>query len=318
LRGRDTRAEASLPTLITFILIAASAISTPPALTHTAPSAIAAPSSPDDPPCPQRRTGTTEGTFRDYVIRVYRSPDFESCLQIGQRGKVVYTLESHDFRIGASMGDASGDDRIPIGTDITGAGQPDAVIFAWSGGAHCCATLYVVELGAQFREVQKIELENSDLANFSRSNRAASYQLTTNDWAFQYWRTSFADSPAPKVILKFRDGQFRLAFDAMRTAAPADQRLAAMLHAVKTDPDWHANAPADCAMDCGVPVALWRNMLMLIYSGRAGLAWKLFDEAWPPAQPGKSDFAAAFCKQLSTSHYWPDLEPNIGPCPPAP
>lgn len=310
-----------MPTLLTLIFIAASALSTPPVppRVYVTPAAIAASSfSPDDPPCPQKRTGTTEGAFRDYVIRVYRSPDYESCLQIKQHGNVIYTLNSHDFRIGTSMGDASGDEQIPLGTDITGTGQPNAVIIAWSGGAHCCATLYLVELGAQFREVQKIELENSDLANFSRPNRTARYQITTSDWAFQYWRTSFAESPAPKVILKFRDGQFRLAFDAMRTATPSDQQFAAMLRAVKADPEWHANAPADCAMDCGVPVALWRNMLTLLYTGHSELAWKLFDKSWPSAQPGKSDFAAAFCKQLSTSHYRPDLEAGIGPCPPSP
>jgi hypothetical protein len=303
-----------LPTLLPLILIATLAIAGQPASppAHTAPSDIASPLASDDPPCPQKRTGTTEGKFRDYAIRVYRSPEFESCLQITQHGNVVYTLESHDFRIGANM---SGDGTIPLGTDITGTGQPDAVIVAWSGGAHCCTSLYILELGAQFREVQKIELENSDLPNFTRPKPGSPYQLTTADWAFQYWRTSFAESPAPKVVLKFRDGQFRIAFDAMQTPAPSDQKFAAMLREVKSDSAWHASAAANCGLDCGVPVVLWRDMLTLLYSGHSDLAWKLFDQSWPPARKGKSDFAAAFCKQLATSHYWSDLQTDIGPCP---
>ncbi len=304
-----------MPSFLALIFIAASLLPAPtaPPPTHAAPAAIASPRTPDDPPCPQKRTGTTEGTFRDYVIRVYRSPEYESCLQIEQRGKVVYTLESHEFSVG---GNISGDDKIPLGTDITGEGKPDGVIVTYSGGAHCCATLYLVELGTHFREVQKIELENSDLAQFSRPRPGAPYELVTNDWAFQYWKTSFAESPAPKVVLKFRDGKFRLDFGAMRTPAPTAKQLASMVAAVKSDSAWQLGANTNCTMDCGVPVALWRNMLTLLYAGHSADAWKLFDQAWPPSQPGKLEFAAEFCKQLATSHYWHDLQAGIGPCPP--
>jgi hypothetical protein len=308
---------------ISLALLACTALSVQPALrgttfvasnTNIASAPVDAPPPPDDPPCPQKRTGTTEGTFHDYTIRVYRSPDAEACLQIAQRGTVVFTLENHDFRIGGNM---SGDSQIPLGTDITGTGQPDVVVIAWSGGAHCCATLYLLELGEQFREIQKIELDNSDLPNFSRS-RDGRYELTTSDWAFQYWKTSFAESPAPTVVLKFRDGQFRIAFDAMRKPAPTVKQFAAMVQTVKSDPDWSAaNLPGNCGMNCGVPVALWKEMLTLLYTGHSDLAWQLFDQSWPTAQKGKSGFAAAFCKQLATSHYWSDLQADLGPCPPA-
>jgi len=88
-----------------------------------------------------------------------------------------------------------------------------------------------------------------------------------------------------------------------------------MAHEIQSDSGWGAEVARGCAESCGVPVALWKNMLELMYGGHTDLAWRLFDESWPAKQNGKSAFIGQFCKQLSTSHYWPDLEQTIGACP---
>jgi hypothetical protein len=148
-----------------------------------------------DVPCPLGRNKTAESKFADYVIRTYRWPEPEGCLRISKQGKLVYSLESTDFNLG---GNFVGSNGVPLGADVTGRGIPSAVVAEWSGGVHSCFTLHVFELGDHFREVAKIEADDSDGANFVDLNRDGHYEFEGNDWAFAYWNSSFMQSPAPR------------------------------------------------------------------------------------------------------------------------
>jgi hypothetical protein len=172
-------------------------------------------------PCPQNRNLTASAKYGVYVIRTYRFPDPEGCLQILQSGKVVYSLMSVNFAIGNNF---EGNAPIRIGTDITGEGKPDGVVSEWTGGAHCCFIFHVFELGDVFREIAKINAQHSDGASFVDPHHDGHYEFEGNDWAFAYWKTSFAESPAPRIILKYRDGRFRLALDLMERAAPSSKK----------------------------------------------------------------------------------------------
>jgi hypothetical protein len=274
------------------------------------------PGSGEDLPCPQGRKQTAEARFRDYVIRTYRWPEPEGCLQILKRGTVVYSLASTEFKIGNNFYGFHNGANIPTGTDITGAGKPNAIVSEWSGGAHCCFTMHVFEIGDHFEEIARIEADDSDGAHFVDLDHDGFYEFEGNDWAFAYWGASFMDSPAPRIVLKYRDGRFRLAFDLMRKPRPSPQDLARMAHVIESDSGWNPEAAPDCADSCDVPIALWKNMLELMYGGHTDLAWRLFDESWPARQRGKSAFVVQFCKQLNSSHYWADLKEAIGACPP--
>jgi hypothetical protein len=263
-------------------------------------------------PCPQGRHKTAQAVFGEYVIRTYRWPDPEGCLQILKRGTVVYSLTSADFRIGNNL---EGGAAIPVGTDITGRGKHEAVVGEWTGGAHCCFTLHVFELAETFQEIAQIELEDSDTSHFVDLNHDGQYEIEGYDWTFAYWKASFNESPAPRIVLKYRAGRFRLALDLMRKPSPSPSKFDAMERAVEADNEWEPDAPPDCEQDCGIPVALWKNMLDLMYTGHADLAWRLLDEAWPIEKKGEAAFAKAFYKRLSSSNYWPDLKESIGPCP---
>jgi hypothetical protein len=121
-------------------------------------------------------------------------------------------------------------------------------------------------------------------------------------------------SPSPRIVLKYKDGRYRLAYDLMKRPAPTSEQFATLVQSTKDDDEWTDAAPPDCDMNCGVPVAVWGNMLELLYTGHADLAWQFFDESWRPSRRDKASFAKDFCRQLSESQYWPDLQKEIGTC----
>lgn len=263
-------------------------------------------------PCPLGRNLTEEVKYGEYTIRTYRYPDPEGCLRISKGGKLVYSRIGWRFQIGRN---SFRDPGIPVGTDITGAGIPEAVVGEWTGGAHCCFLLRVFELGEEFKEIAKIDAQHSDGAKFVDLDHDGVYEFEGNDWAFAYWRASFMYSPAPRIVLKYRKGRFRLAYDLMKKPGPSPEEFAAIVREVKANEEWTDLAPPDCDMNCGVPIALWKNMLDLMYSGHPDLSWKLFDQSWRPTRKDKAVFAKEFCKQLRESLYWDDLRNETGQCP---
>ena len=271
----------------------------------------------EEPPCPKGRKKTAEARYDDYVVATYRWPEPAGCVQISKHGQVIYALVSTDFKIGNNFYGFQNGPKIPIGTDITGTGKPNAVVSEWSGGVHCCFTMHVFEIGENFKEIARIQADHSDGAHFVDLDHDGSYEFEGNDWAFAYWGTSFMDSPAPRIVLKYRDDRFRLAFDLMAKPSPSAADLARLAGEIRSDDEWSPEPRKDCENGCGVPVALWRNMLELIYTGHADLAWHLLDASWPATQKNRSAFVSQFCKQLSSSHYWSDLRQAIGGCPPA-
>jgi len=110
-----------------------------------------------------------------------------------------------------------------MGKNITGNGIPNLVISEWTGGAHCCSNFYIFEIGARFRFLAKIEAGHGDMSHFANLDGDGNLEFVGADWTFAYWRTSFAESPAPEIILRFAAGGYRLAEDLMRKPAVSRQ-----------------------------------------------------------------------------------------------
>lgn len=261
-------------------------------------------------PCSDGADKIDEARFYSYLIRTYAG-----CLEIFHHGKLVYSLENQDFKIG---GNFSSSTSPPLGTDVTGLGQPYAIVTEFSGGMHCCFTIHVFELGDQFREAGRIESGHSDTADFADLHHDHHYEFVGWDWAFAYWKTSFAESPAPRVVLTYQDGAFRPDLALMRTPTPSPAKFKALVAKVRSDDGW-AREPdgVNCDDVCDVPVALWKNMLDLMYGGHSDLAWQLLNDSWPARHTDKSKFISQFCVALTHSQYWPSLSSFIGPCPPS-
>ena len=257
----------------------------------------------DDPDekCPGSREKTGQAKFREYVVRTYRFPNPEGCFEILRNGAQVYAEIGIKFQIGGSPEFEDEPHKlIPIGTDVTGRGAPELVVGEWTGGAHCCFVFYVFEIGEQFRKLAELDTEDSGDARFEDLDGDGRLELLAYDWTFAYWHTSFADSPAPAVILRYRNGAFHFAAHLMRKPAPSLAELQTRAQNLRTHPEW--NRPED------PPGALWRQMLDLIYTGNAPLAWQFFEMAWPPERQRKAEFLREFRAKLLESPYWKEIK----------
>ena len=177
--------------------------------------------------------------------------------------------------------------------DITGDGIPDLIISMWSGGAHCCYSTYIFSLGEQFNKIDEIEGYH-DVFDFKDFNGDGIYELVGRDWVFAYWRVPFASSPAPLVILEYKNGKYVLAHAFMKKAPPED--IEKEIYLTKSE------------FDGEVPARLWSNMLDLIYTGNGQFALDFFNKAWPENRKGKEEFMQSFKEQLAASKYWSEIK----------
>jgi hypothetical protein len=252
-----------------------------------------------------------------YTFKTYENAQTgDACLQVLRDRREVFrrAYGNHGrFTLGQPGDSELKTPPIQNGTDITGRGRPDMIVSFFTGGSHCCLLHYVFELEPQLQLLATLDAGDGDGAHFSALDRG--YYYLANDWNFAYWNTSFANSPAPPVILRFVDDPkargYHLALDKMTRPAPARQDWAkASMEATQAFAD-------DSPFSGGTGSKLWGDMLDLIYTGHSNLAWKLFNEAWPPRRPGKDKFLADFCSELTTSPYWPDLQTALVDRPPA-
>ena len=172
--------------------------------------------------------------------------------------------------------------------------EPDLIVTDYAGGAHCCWTVHVIGLGAKLTE-DRIAIRDSEL-EFDHS--VTPPRLRLRDYAFAYWKASFADSPAPLVVLAWDRQARRYLPDpaAMRQPAPDPAALSAAAAEVRAK---LAASPGDRP-----DPALWERMLDLIYAGNAAAARQFFDQAWPPERRGKPEFLAEFTRQLRSGDLW--------------
>lgn len=248
-------------------------------------------------------------TFRNYTIRTYSDPASlagdATYFEIRRNGKLLRREGSKyrgsKFFIGPMYADDPDAKLIAPGTDITGDGQPDVVISGWSGGANCCLTFHIFEIGAGFREIGEIHAMHGDAGpHFVHLMPGAGLQIQVYDWTFANWHSDFADSPAPRVILKYTDGVYRVAPDLMHKDAPSMKDLMAKAAIIRSEA---AKSPRHSWPAAKFSPQLWGTVLDLIYTGHPDLAPKFLDLAWPPNISGKEKFLRDFHRWLRRSPY---------------
>lgn len=239
-----------------------------------------------------------EQSFGDYVVRIYDRDGEESSFEILRKGVRVYAAHGYRFGVGSVYEDDKDDSLIRMGTDITGDGKPNLVVNEWTGGSHSDFIFHIFEIGENFRHIQSINAEHSDLVDFENLDEDPALEFPMNDWTFAYWKTCFAQSPAPLVILKYTGTKYEVADQLMRKPGLSPDELNQMAADIREYPDWKEEQP---------PVELWRQMLDLIYTGNMNQAWVVCDLAWPKGMAGKDHFLDEFKARLSQSPFWTDI-----------
>ncbi len=80
-----------------------------------------------------------ETHFRDYKVIISESDG--SRVEIPKGVNFVYAMGGGRFFVGNLAANENKDIATPIGMDIAGEGQPNLVISAYTGGAHCSTFL---------------------------------------------------------------------------------------------------------------------------------------------------------------------------------
>ncbi len=256
-----------------------------------------------------------EETSLPYVVRVYfdqaAKDGTDSYYEILKDGKSVFiqkaARKSEKFFIGTMYDNDPDAALVKMGMDITGSGQPDVVVSEWSGGANCCLTIHIFEIGSTFRKIGSIDARYGDAGphfiHADKDRKSGGLLIQISDWTFANWHSDFADSPAPKVILRFseHDGNYQVSPDLMHAPLPPVTDLDARIAQVR---GYKNKSKGDSWPAADVSPILWGTMLDLIYSGHAGDASKFLDNAWPLKVGGKDAFDRDFRAQLAKSPYW--------------
>jgi len=162
---------------------------------------------------------------------------------------------------------------------------------------------YVFSIGKEFRFIDKIEARHGGLVNFKDVNGDGVLKFFGHDWTFAYWNTCFAESPAPTIILKYKEDKYRLDVDLMRKPLPDSEEEKVLAEKLRVDDGWEKKV-SWAETDVTPPPEVWRHMLDLIYSGHSDAAWDFLDKVWPKNKSGKEEFLTSFRKQLAKSPYW--------------
>jgi len=132
-------------------------------------------------------------------------------------------------------------------------GAPLLFVTTFSGGAHCCFTAYVFELGPRLRTLLAFNAGNyGEKMEFSDLDGDGRLEIIAWDDSFAYYASSFAASPALPFVFRYSQGRYRNATAHYPQLVKADREKAKqkLLEAVKRRPhppqldwddEWHQN-----------------------------------------------------------------------------
>ncbi|MCM8813837.1 MAG: hypothetical protein NC924_07890 [Candidatus Omnitrophica bacterium] len=189
--------------------------------------------------------------------------------------------------------------------DITGDGQPNLIIINNHGGCHGCQDFFLFSLGKEFKLIFRQDMDGH-YGEFKDIDGDGVFEFVGYDSTFQGWYTCPVDSPMMEIVLRYRDGKYKLARDLMAEPLPAYAVEAEVRR--EAEDELSAYSPIGwCKNDAIVVPPVWRYMLQLIYTGHPNDAWLFLDRYWRWGWLEKQSFLEEFKSQLSQSPYAADL-----------
>jgi hypothetical protein len=226
-------------------------------------------STPTSKPAPRPPTSTLypeviysqkeERQIGEYSIRLWANAaadamDFQDVVTISQPGQSDIQVESV-FKLNDLTA-----------TDITGAGYPDLVIQTFSGGAHCCFSWTVYELGPALKRVLQSPDSNCE-GELKDLDGDGTMEFITCDDLFAYKYCCFANSPLVKVVMKYELERGYVPASPQFPKEYADDIVRDRQMAIG------ARAKEKCEWDNSTKCSVLPVALDYLYSGQQDKAW---------------------------------------------
>jgi len=257
-------------------------------------------------PTNERGELTDECTFGIYTIRTYRTRYGDGSLEILKSGQTIYDQHGWVFEIGDRGSMCHSLEFNLIGGDLTGNGKANVVIYEWSGGAHCCYTMFLFQIDGVVKQIAEIDGEDS-VPNFADMDGDSVPELLLHDMSYSYWPGSFADSPCPRVILRWSKNSYIVAPELMISPAPSIQELENEAAKIRESERW-TSGPNSEYNHYNIPKELFRNALDLMYADHKDLGWKFIEMAWTEKFPVDKELLEELRKRMASSPYWKQLQ----------
>jgi hypothetical protein len=152
------------------------------------------------------------------------------------------------------------------GIDVTGEGNPDVIIRTYTGGAHCCFSTVIYDLGPTLSKVLETPQSNCGVTLVQLDPDGA-YEILTCDDVLAYVYCCYAGSPVVRVILDYAPGHGYL---------PASPRFADLYDddiAIHTARAEQATPGEYCEDDRTTKCGVLPVVLDYLYSGDPQRAW---------------------------------------------
>lgn len=208
---------------------------------------------------------------------------------IWRDGKVIHRQEGFAFFPGLRINFGVSGRELAI--PITSSTASNLIVTEWHGGNHGPETIRIFDLTAPSPLIQTLGL--SGPVKRRDLNGDGSEELLAFDDSYQYWHCCGAESPRPRIVLKFDGSAYRLDPHLGMTACPSEEDLIVGAREAR----WDACPPS------APPPEIARRVLDLIYGGQPSSAWRLLDLAWPPDRPGKESWEKELAEMIADAGF---------------
>jgi len=155
-----------------------------------------------------------------YSMKHFIAPDsnisHEEILAIYKNKKTLYSKRDYSILVGKKrqsirwLDENESIDPKDVLLDVDNDGVKEVLFYTYSGGAHCCSNVYLIELNRdKLSPMLELFLKNVEKITFKDINRDGLLEIYTYDDSYSYLGSlSFAESPFPKIVLELKDGHY--------------------------------------------------------------------------------------------------------------
>lgn len=232
------------------------------------------------------------------ILRIHRA-DYGDVMTLHRGKTLLYAEDGYRYDVPKQQGTRT--PRVLAGRDITGDGRPNLVVKQWSGGAHCCNTFTVFQVGRCFRRLAV--LEGGHGGRFEDLDRDGVPEFIAPDPAVHHWGHFYVWQSAPEIPWAWHPARgrqpagYRVSVKHLRRPAPTKAVLTRWRKEIRRE----RRGPANCCRE----IFIFDDLLRLLYTGHEALAWRHLDRAWSPAYfPRKAAIKQRMKRLLAGSLAW--------------